>query len=243
MDEQYLWDRTGTPDVEVARLEEVLGRLRHLPAHADWPGLTQRSRRHWLLLAGTAGLAAAVVLFLLRPRADAPMHTTPEVEAPVAEAPAAVEEPEPPAPPQEVVEDPEPEKTEASEGTEAPEIEEEGKQRRVLDQPKRRKVLEREKKPKCQQLTEKLTIVQVKSGFAKIEKDAKACGKKHGAGPGTKVKIKVEIEGRSGKVISSEPQGPHADTDLGRCVADTGLKARFPCFSKERMGVVYPFVM
>ena len=80
MDDQYLWDRTGTPDVEVARLEEALGRLRYQPA--DWPGLQERSRRHWLLLAGAAALAAAVVLFLLRPREQAPVDTTPVAEAP-----------------------------------------------------------------------------------------------------------------------------------------------------------------
>lgn len=229
MDDQYLWDRTGTPDAEVARLEDVLGRLRHLPAHADWPGLAKRSRRRWLFLAGAAALAAAVVLFLLRPRADAPADTTPVVEAPVAETPAAIEEPEPPASQPTAVEE--------------PENKPEGDRRRVLDQPRSRKVLEDASRPKCRQLAEKLTIVQVKSGFSAIEKDVKACGEKHGAEPGTRVKIKVKIEGRSGKVMSSEPVGPHANTALGQCVADVGLKARFPCFNKKWMGIIYPFVM
>ena len=59
----YLWDKTGEPDREVQRLEEVLGTLGHRPERLDLPStvLVQRSRmRTWLALA-----AAAVVLLFL----------------------------------------------------------------------------------------------------------------------------------------------------------------------------------
>jgi hypothetical protein len=253
MDDQYLWDRTGTPDVEVARLEEVLARMRYLPEEAPWlaepVALAERSRMHWLWLAGGAALAAAVVLVLLRQGEETPVDTTPVVEAPVAETPAAIEEPEPPAPREAIADERESEETGTIEGGEEPEVQEEEKRHRLPPKSRRRKLTRddgRERhaaQPKCRPLSEKLDIEQVKAGFAAVEKGAQACGKKHGAKPGTKVKIKVKIEGRTGKVVSSEATGPHVDTALGQCVADVGLRARFPCFKKKWIGVVYPFVM
>ena len=57
MDDRYLWDRTGPPDPDVARLEETLGRLRH---RGTVPALPQRrSFRTRRLLAVAAVLAAA----------------------------------------------------------------------------------------------------------------------------------------------------------------------------------------
>jgi hypothetical protein len=92
-------------------------------------------------------------------------------------------------------------------------------------------------------LPDKLTIEQVKEGFSKVEAEARACGKQHDAAPGTKVKIKVTIGGATGEVRSAVAVGPHADTRLGRCVADAAREARFPRFAKSVMGVVYPFTM
>jgi hypothetical protein len=57
MDDRYLWDRTGPPDPDVARLEQTLGRLRH---RGEVPALPQRrSFRARRLLAVAALLAAA----------------------------------------------------------------------------------------------------------------------------------------------------------------------------------------
>ncbi len=57
-EDEYLWDRSGTPDPVVARLESLLAPLRHDPARAP---LRQRSRRQWpwwLGAVAAAGIAA-----------------------------------------------------------------------------------------------------------------------------------------------------------------------------------------
>ena len=64
MNEDYLWDKTGEPDPEIQKLEEILGALRHQPKPLEIPRdlLTPRRRRnHFPLLA----IAASVLLALL----------------------------------------------------------------------------------------------------------------------------------------------------------------------------------
>lgn len=62
MSDDYLWDRSGRPDPEVARLESLLGRYRH-----DAPLRTRRPRR-WLALAAVLALviASAAIAFVIR---------------------------------------------------------------------------------------------------------------------------------------------------------------------------------
>jgi hypothetical protein len=237
MDDQYLWDSTGTPDAEVARLEAALGRLKHVPTEAPWPTkpvvLEQRSRAQWLWLAGAAAVAAAIVLFLLRP--GTPADTPHPVAAPAAEAPAKSEEPDALSAPRAILDHEEHEETG-------------DKPRKILEKPgkKRPEEVDCEADPshaECRGLPKRLTIEQVKQGFAKVMAKAVACGPKHGAEPGTKVKIKVMIVGATGKVSSAKAQGPRADTKLAWCVEDAAREARFPRFAKKYMGVLYPFVM
>ena len=66
MDDRYLWDRSGPPDPEVARLERALSPLRH---SGSAPALPAR-RRFSPLWAIAAAVALAAVLggWLLRPR-------------------------------------------------------------------------------------------------------------------------------------------------------------------------------
>jgi ferric-dicitrate binding protein FerR (iron transport regulator) len=66
----YLWDRSGEPDPEVARLEALLSPLAHdaplkLPASAPKP-----ARRRWpiVALAAAAAIAAVIALIVLVPR-------------------------------------------------------------------------------------------------------------------------------------------------------------------------------
>ncbi len=65
MNDDYLWDRSGEPDLEVARLESLLGRYRH-DSSAEWsgglsarrPGELRARRSTWLAVA-----AALIVIF------------------------------------------------------------------------------------------------------------------------------------------------------------------------------------
>lgn len=62
MNDNYLWDRTGTPDAEVQELEELLGTLRYQPRPLPIPATIRvRSNRMLLPLA----IAAAIALTML----------------------------------------------------------------------------------------------------------------------------------------------------------------------------------
>jgi hypothetical protein len=61
MNDNYLWDRTGTPDAEVQELEELLGTLRYQPRQFEVPATIRRRNRMMLPLA----IAAAIALTML----------------------------------------------------------------------------------------------------------------------------------------------------------------------------------
>ncbi|MBV8519788.1 MAG: hypothetical protein JO197_20525 [Acidobacteria bacterium] len=68
-DDRYLWDRSGTPDAETARLERVLRRYRHDKPLATKAPRNPRSRRMlWLAAAAVliCVLTAAVIAFYFR---------------------------------------------------------------------------------------------------------------------------------------------------------------------------------
>lgn len=60
MSDDYLWDRSGEPDPEIAGLEKALGRLRHQPLTVKLPLPVQARRPFFPALA-----AAAVILLVL----------------------------------------------------------------------------------------------------------------------------------------------------------------------------------
>jgi len=62
MNDNYLWDRTGTPDAEVQELEELLGTLRYQPRPLEIPATMKvRSNRMVLPLAIAAALALLMI--------------------------------------------------------------------------------------------------------------------------------------------------------------------------------------
>lgn len=92
-------------------------------------------------------------------------------------------------------------------------------------------------------LPESLSQSQLKAGFNKAKSKAKACGSKHGAEAGTKVRVYVSIEGETGKVTSVTAQGEHAGTELGKCVEDAVKSATFEQFKKPSQGADYSMIM
>lgn len=71
MNEDYLWDRSGKPDAEVARLEEILGQFRLSGTHRHF-ALPKRPRpqRRWILASAAAvlivGTAMAFVIHTIQ---------------------------------------------------------------------------------------------------------------------------------------------------------------------------------
>ena len=57
MNDDYLWDKTGEPDPEIQKLEEILGTLRYQPK----PLVIPRRRNYFPLLAIAASILLAIV--------------------------------------------------------------------------------------------------------------------------------------------------------------------------------------
>lgn len=83
MNENYLWDKTGEPDAEIQRLEEVLGTLRYQPRPLELPASAGPTalRRSLPSLAIAAAitlmvLAAGLWIALHRERFAAPMQVS-----------------------------------------------------------------------------------------------------------------------------------------------------------------------
>lgn len=80
---------------------------------------------------------------------------------------------------------------------------------------------------------------QVRTAIAKVKPEAKRCGDDHGLAAGDKVRVKLSVEGTSGRVTSAKALGDHAGTAAGRCVARALAKATMPRFSKPTAGILY----
>jgi hypothetical protein len=77
MGDDYLWDKSGPPDPEVARLERLLGRYRYEPGGAPAPTLAPPRRRALRALFWSGAIAAGLVAawaLVLRPRGSGPLE-------------------------------------------------------------------------------------------------------------------------------------------------------------------------
>src|SRR5437660_1623563 len=63
MNNDYLWDRTGEPDSEIQRLEEILGDLRYQPHPLAIPTQPHTARHRMFL--PTLAIAAAIVMMVV----------------------------------------------------------------------------------------------------------------------------------------------------------------------------------
>jgi hypothetical protein len=65
MEDNYLWDRSGEPDPEIQKLEELLGALRYEPRALEIPHQIQLGRRRSFLPAISIAAAIALLAVLL----------------------------------------------------------------------------------------------------------------------------------------------------------------------------------
>lgn len=86
-----------------------------------------------------------------------------------------------------------------------------------------------------------LSSADIRRGMAPIKSKVRACGEAHDAPARAKVKVKLAVSGKTGRVLSVSAMAPWAGKPLGACVEAVVRKATFPKFRKERLGVVYPF--
>jgi hypothetical protein len=75
MSDDYLWDRTGKPDVEVKRLEELLGRFRLSTAHQSSPRFQKPEHLRWWAIAAALVLGAVTATIIARIRPYSPATT------------------------------------------------------------------------------------------------------------------------------------------------------------------------
>ncbi|MBI1873608.1 MAG: hypothetical protein HYS05_06940 [Acidobacteria bacterium] len=62
MSDEYLWDRSGDPDPEVAALEQLLGQLGHRAAPGTWPA--PAPKRRWPAYVAYGAVAASIALMI-----------------------------------------------------------------------------------------------------------------------------------------------------------------------------------
>jgi hypothetical protein len=243
MTDDYLWDRTGSVDPEVAALERALAPLRmpeplRAPVHpALGPRLRPARPRDTLgtVAAALVTAAATGALIWAWVRSTEPSEAvdlspaitidraTPE-DAPVSVGtPLSIEGP--PATPH------------SSDRDDAP---------AQATPPPSAKTRPRSTPPwpaPVASLPDTPSAEDIRSGIDPHKERARACGPAHGAVPGEKVVVKLSIEGSTGLVTSSIALGNHRGTPLGDCVADALAQAVFPRFAKASIGVQYPITM
>jgi hypothetical protein len=81
-EDTYLWDRSGTPDPEIVRLEQLLAPMAHQPSLSPRKPtrVTRREPRRVVVLASAAALAlAASIVAVVSPQAPAQRHQQPRV--------------------------------------------------------------------------------------------------------------------------------------------------------------------
>jgi hypothetical protein len=93
MKDDYLWDKSGQPDPEIQKLEEILGTLRYQPRPLELP-VSHRRRSYFPLLAIAASLLLALLAGSIWLRVRNQSAPQPE-HAEVISTPSPVEEKKP----------------------------------------------------------------------------------------------------------------------------------------------------
>lgn len=96
----------------------------------------------------------------------------------------------------------------------------------------------RDTKPE-RDLPVKLSAATIRTALAKVKANAKSCRAKFGGTAGEQVRVKLTIDGASGRVTKAAPIDPHTGTALGGCVASALKQAQFDRFGASVQGVQY----
>ena len=87
MNDNYLWDRSGEPDTEIQKLEELLGTLRYQPRPLEIPAELKLQRRRpfipWAIAAAIALLMIAAGLWLRLSRSQTSPRLEVKTESPL----------------------------------------------------------------------------------------------------------------------------------------------------------------
>lgn len=86
-----------------------------------------------------------------------------------------------------------------------------------------------------------LSATDIRDGMTAIKPKARACGEAHDAPSNARLRVKLAVEGKTGRVMSVTAMAPWTGTPLGTCVEAVVRKATFPRFRKERLAAMYPF--
>ena len=80
-----------------------------------------------------------------------------------------------------------------------------------------------------------------RSALAKVRPGVNACrGSVFGGKPGDVIRVRITVNS-AGKVTSARPQGAHAASALGKCVAAAAKRAKFPAFQGKPISFNHPF--
>jgi hypothetical protein len=84
-----------------------------------------------------------------------------------------------------------------------------------------------------------LTRNEVRDAIDKVKYRAQLCADGRETDPDSPVRVKLTIDGTTGRVRRALADPPHADTPLGSCVAAELAKAVFPRFGETMLSVKY----
>lgn len=251
--EEYLWDPANARDPLVAALEHVVEPCRFEPVPLILPTTKEQPMQvanssAWPAIAGACAAAAAAVLLWGVWRTPEP---PPEPVIEVSVAAQAVHEPDrgmridgdPLGDGDEVTGprliDPIP-SHDLSEGQETTKTPEKGRPAK----PKKHK------KPKppanewvADELPERLGAKEIRAGVLLLRDDARECGAKHRLVEGTKVGVRFDIEGKTGRPLEVKVLGEFGEHSVAECLGSVAMSARFDRFTRESQAFTYKFKM
>ncbi len=249
MSEEYLWDRSGDPDPQLADLERTLGTLSFGASSGvpdPWPSAThsevtpRRDGRPWIV-ATAAVVSAAVALWVTGWIANE--RRPGESGAPERVGVEDVRVAPPNAPESPSYESGFSTAERAVVGVvaelelESPSSASPVGRDSAGPEPKRTKGTRRRR---AEQLPHKLSAADINKGVAPVRAQAQACGAKFDVPAGTRIKVKFSVLGATGRISTAAARAPWVGTPVGACVARALSRARFSRFQSKSMGVLFP---
>ncbi|MEM6992722.1 MAG: hypothetical protein AAF721_19565, partial [Myxococcota bacterium] len=91
-------------------------------------------------------------------------------------------------------------------------------------------------------LPSSLRSADVRASMARVKTDLERCVQKHPTDPHgqSRLRIKVEVRGATGRVDEAKVEPLFAGTDLARCIERIVATTRYPRFARERLAFSFP---